>query len=203
MGDASEDIEVEQAVRALRSGGVVAFPTDTLYGLGADVFNPAAVESIFRIKERPSGLALPVLIDDWDQLERVTENVPDAARALAERFWPGPLTLIVNKSAGVSDRVTAGAPTVAVRIPDHPVPRAISRLLGGPITGTSANISGQPDPQDLDELREQIGNKVDYVVTAGPTPMGAASTIVDITGETPALIREGAIPFDDIIQLLS
>lgn len=203
MSDASEDIETEQAVRVLRGGGVVAFPTDTLYGLGADVFNTVAVEAIFDIKERPSGLALPVLIDDWNQLERVVENIPDAARALAERFWPGPLTLVVKKAAQVSDRVTAGAPTVAVRIPDHPVPRAISRLLGGPITGTSANISGQPDPQDLYELRGQIGYKVDYVVASGPPPMGTASTIVDITGETPALIREGAISFDDIIQLLS
>ena len=203
MSVASEDIEVEQAVRALRSGGVVAFPTDTLYGLGADVFSQSAVEAIFAIKERPSGLALPVLIDDWEQLEKVAENIPDSVRALAERFWPGPLTLVVQKAAQVSDRVTAGAPTVAVRIPDHPVPRAISRLLGGPITGTSANISGQPDPQDMDELREQIGHKVDYVVTVGPPPMGAASTIIDITGETPALIREGAIPFDAIMRLLS
>ncbi len=202
MSDASEDIGVEQAVRALRSGGVVAFPTDTLYGLGADVFNPAAVEAIFAIKERPLGLALPVLIDDWDQLERVAGNIPNAARALAERFWPGPLTLVVKKAARVSGRVTAGAPTVAVRIPGHPVPRAIARLLGGPITGTSANISGQPDPQDLDELRKQIGHKVDYVVTAGPTPMGAASTIVDITAETPVLIREGAISFSVITEVL-
>ena len=203
MSDASEDIEVEQAVRALRSGGVVAFPTDTLYGLGADVFNPAAVEAIFAIKERPLGLALPVLIDGWNQLERVATDIPDWAKVLAERFWPGPLTLVLNKAAQVSDRVTAGAPTVAVRIPNHPVPRGIARLLGGPITGTSANISGQPDPRDLNELREQIGHKVDYVVTAGPTPMGAASTIVDISSGTPALIREGAIPFDAITRLIS
>ena len=203
MSDVPAQVEVEQAVRALRNGGVVALPTDTLYGLGADVFSQSAVEAIFAIKERPSGLALPVLVDDWDQLEKVAGNIPNAARALAERFWPGPLTLVVKKAAQVSDRVTAGAPTVAVRMPDHPVPRAIARLLGGPITGTSANISGRPDPRDLDELRAQIGHKVDYVVTVGPPPVGAASTIVDITGETPALIREGAIPFDDIIQLLS
>ena len=202
MSDASQEIEVERAVRALHNGGVVAFPTDTLYGLGADVFNPAAVEAIFTVKERPSGLALPILIDDWGQLERVAESIPDPARVLAERFWPGPLTLIVNKSARVSDRVTAGAPTVAVRIPDHPIPRAIARLLGGPITGTSANISGQPDPQNLHELTEQLGQKVDYLVTAGPPPFGAASTIVDITNDTPTLIREGAIPFDAITRLV-
>ena len=202
MSDVPAQVEVEQAVRALRNGGVVALPTDTLYGLGADVFSQSAVEAIFAIKERPSGLALPVLVDDWDQLEKVAGNIPNAARALAERFWPGPLTLVVKKAAQVSDRVTAGAPTVAVRMPDHPVPRAIARLLGGPITGTSANISGRPDPRDLDELRAQIGHKVDYVVTVGPPPMGAASTIVDITGETPALIREGAIPFDAIIASL-
>ena len=202
MSDVPAQVEVEQAVRALRNGGVVALPTDTLYGLGADVFSQSAVEAIFAIKERPSGLALPVLVDDWDQLEKVAGNIPNAARALAERFWPGPLTLVVKKAAQVSDRVTAGAPTVAVRMPDHPVPRTIARLLGGPITGTSANISGRPDPRDLDELRAQIGHKVDYVVTVGPPPVGAASTIVDITGETPALIRQGAIPFDAIIASL-
>ena len=189
-------------MRVLRNGGVVAFPTDTLYGLGSDIFNAAAVEKIFAIKERPAGLALPVLIDDWDQLEMVAGDVPPNAKTLTEKFWPGPLTLVVKKAAKVSDRLTAGAATVAVRVPDHPVPRGIARLLGGPITGTSANISGNPDPQDLLGLRSQVGSKVDYLVTAGPAPQGAASTIVDITGNTPKLLREGAIPFEAVLEIL-
>ena len=196
------EAELEQAVRVLRNGGVVAFPTDTLYGLGSDIFNAAAVEKIFAIKERPAGLALPVLIDDWDQLEMVADDVPPSVKTLTEKFWPGPLTLVVKKAAKVSDRLTAGAATVAVRVPDHPVPRGIARLLGGPITGTSANISGNSDPQDLAGLKSQVGSKVDYLLTTGPAPQGAASTIVDITGTTPKLLREGAISFEAVLEIL-
>ena len=194
--------QIAKAVETLRCGGIVAFPTDTLYGLGADVFNDAAVESIFQAKKRPEGLALPVLIDAWDQLEMVAEGFPQAARALADRFWPGPLTMVVKKAASLSSRVTAGAPTVAVRLPDHPVPRTIARLLGRPVTGTSANVSGQPDPRTLDGLVSQIGTRVDYIVTTGSTPRGTASTIVDITAAEPKLLREGAIPFASILRSL-
>ncbi len=193
---------IQKAVDTLNRGGVVAFPTDTLYGLGADIFNAAAIESVFEIKERPGGLALPVLIDGWDQLEMVAEDVPPGAKALTERYWPGALTLVVKKTKQVSDRVTAGASTVAVRVPDHPVPRAIARLLGGPITGTSANINGQPDPRTIGELESQIGGRVDYLVTTGPAPQGTASTIVDITGTSPKLLREGAVPFGAILEVL-
>ena len=147
-------------------------------------------------------MALPVLIDDWDQLEMVAGDVPPNAKTLTEKFWPGPLTLVVKKAAKVSDRLTAGAATVAVRVPDHPVPRGIARLLGGPITGTSANISGHSDPQDLAGLKSQVGPKVDYLLTTGPAPQGTASTIIDITGDTPQLLREGAIPFEAVLEIL-
>lgn len=194
--------DIEQAVRCLRDGGVVAFPTDTLYGLGADALNPSALERVFAIKERPPGLALPALIDGWDQMAMVSRDVPEAARLLAERFWPGPLTLIVTKAAHVPGRLTADGPTVAVRMPDHPVPRAIARRLGRPITGTSANVSGQPDPRTLEELFDQLGRRLDYVVSSGPSPAGTASTVVDITGETPKLLRQGAVSLESVAAVL-
>jgi len=193
--------EIDEAVRCLRAGGVVAFPTDTLYGLGVDVFNTAALDRVFAIKERASGMALPVLIDSWSQLEELTTNVPARARVLADAFWPGPLTLVMNKAAGVPNGLTAGAPTVAVRLPDHPVPRAIMQRFGGPITGTSANISGGPDPMTLAELKALLGDRVDYVMTCGPTPRGTASTIVDITTEPPTPVREGAVPFRRVMKI--
>ena len=194
--------DIEQAVRCLRNGGVAAFPTDTLYGLGADVFNLPALERVFAIKDRLSGLALPVLIDGFDQLEMVARDVPEAAWVLAQRFWPGPLTLIFAKALHLPGKLTAGGATVAVRMPDHPVPRAIARRLGSPITGTSANLSGQPDPRTLDEVEAQLGGRLDYIVASGPAPAGAASTVVDITTGLPKLIREGAVSFQEITKLL-
>ena len=186
----------------LLDGGVVAVPTDTLYGLAADAFNPNAIERVFGIKERPEGLALPVLLSGPEQLRLVAGDVPDQLEAVAETFWPGAMTLIVNRNNSLPRRLTAGQPTVAVRVPDHPVPRELARRLGRPITGTSANISGAADPQSLTELRAQVGDRVDFLVTAGPAPAGTASTIVDLSGDVPRLIREGAVPFQQINSLL-
>ena len=196
------EAELEKAVRLLRGGGVAAIPTDTLYGLAADAFNSDAIERVFAIKERPEGMALPVLLSGIEQLSVVAQEASESARLLAEAYWPGPLTLIVGKHEGLPPRLTAGHATVAVRVPDHPVPRELARRLGRPITGTSANISGAPDPQSLDELRLQVGERVGCVVSGGPVPAGAASTIVDLSGDAPRLIREGAIPFAEIAPLL-
>ena len=192
--------DLEQAVQHLRNGGVVAIPTDTLYGLAADVFNTAALDRIFAIKGRSDDLALPVLVSGWDQLGMVAENTPPKTRALAERFWPGALTLVVQKANGLPDRLTAGGPTVAVRMPGHPVPIELIDGLGGPITGTSANISGGADLLTLDELSSQLGERVDLIVGKGPTPKGTASTIVDITSGKPKLLREGAISFPQVLE---
>ena len=194
--------EVAESVRVLRDGGVVVLPTDTLYGLAANIFDITALDKVFAIKERPYGLALPVLIDDWDRLAMIADGVPAAAEALAERFWPGSLTMVLKKKDCVSSRLTAGADTVAVRVPDHPAARAIVRKLGSPITGTSANVSGADDPRSLDEVRRQLGGRVDYIVGSGPPPAGKASTVVDLTTGAPRLIREGAIPFDEVLALL-
>ncbi len=181
---------------------MVAVPTDTLYGLAADAFNTEAIEKVFAIKERPEGMALPVLLSGVGQLASVTSCVPDAVATLAEAYWPGPLTLILERSDALPPRLTAAGTTVAVRVPAHPVPRELARLLGRPITGTSANISGAPDPRTLDELREQLGGRVDCLIEAGPSPAGTASTILDLSGDEPGLVREGAIPFAEIAALL-
>ena len=133
----------------------------------------------------------------------VVNDVPQPAKILAEAYWPGPLTLVLRRADGLPPRLTAGGPTVAVRVPAHPIPRELAQLLGRPITGTSANISGAPDPRTLDALRAQVGDRVDYLISSGPVPAGTASTIVDLTGETPRLLREGVIPFEDIAALLN
>ena len=192
--------EIFGALDHLKSGGVVVSPTDTLYGLVADVFNQDALERVFTIKGRASDLALPVLISDWAMVGVVAENKSDLAQRLAEKYWPGPLTLVLPKLPGVSCLVTGGRDTVAVRSPNHPVPQRLITQLGRPITGTSANLSGEPNPQSLDEVRRQLGNSVDYIISYGPVPTGTASTIVDLTNGLPKLIREGAIPFMEILH---
>ena len=195
-----ETINLERAVGVLKNGGVVAIPTDTLFGLAADVFNTAAVDRIFAIKGRPEGLALPVLVSGWEQVQRIAENLPSPASVLTDRFWPGALTLVVRKAPGLPDRLTAGCPTVAVRMPDHPAPIRLIEGLGGPITGTSANISGSADLLTLAELTAELEGRVDYVVADGPDPRGTASTVIDITSGQPKLLREGAIPFEEVRQ---
>ena len=194
---------MDNAIACLTRGGVLAIPTDTLYGLAADAFNPDAIEQVFAIKERPEGMALPVLLSGAEQLEQVAAAVTPEVIRLSESYWPGPLTLIVRRNEALPERLTAGQLTVAVRVPDHLVPRALARRLGRPITGTSANISGAVDPQSIEELRRQVGERVDLLIEEGPTPAGTASTIVDLSGEEPRLIREGVIPFDEIAALLS
>jgi L-threonylcarbamoyladenylate synthase len=192
--------EVDQAVDQLRRGKVVAFPTDTLYGLGADVFDEPALRRLFAIKGRPADLALPVLAADWAQVEMVAGGRSETARRLAERFWPGSLTLVLPKAPQLSELVTGGRNTVAARIPGHWVPQELSALLGRPITGTSANYSGGPDLLTLEEIELQLGHLVDYIVRCGPVPQGVPSTVVDVTAGKPRLLREGAIPFNEILR---
>ena len=200
MNTRSRLIELEEAVRSLNSGGVVVFPTDTLYGLGADVFSLAALQRIFSIKGRRADLALPVLVAGLDQVEAVAQPMSAEAQRLAERFWPGPLTLVMRRSSDLPGLVTGGADTVAVRMPGHPVPLELARRLGRPITGTSANRSGQPDLLDLSALENQLGNLVDHIIQTGPVPAGTASTIVNVTGDTPQLLRGGAISLEEILE---
>ena len=200
----SDDLltELDEAVRFLTNDGVVVFPTDTLYGLGADVFSLPALQRIFSIKGRAPELALPVLVAGPDQVETVAQPMSGQALRLAEQFWPGPLTLVMRRSPELPDLVTGGADTVAVRMPGHRIPLALARRLGRPIIGTSANLSGQPDLLDLIGIEAQLGKRVDYIMREGPVPVGTGSTVVDITGDTPRLLRQGALPFEEIMEAI-
>ncbi|PKB83397.1 MAG: threonylcarbamoyl-AMP synthase [SAR202 cluster bacterium Io17-Chloro-G9] len=190
-----------QGVACLKAGGVVVFSTDTLYGVGADVFNIPALERVFALKGRPLGLALPVLVSAWEQVGSVARDIPDLGFRLAQRFWPGPLTLVLPRSRYLPDLVTGGLDTVAVRLPDHPVPLALIRGFGGPITGTSANPSGEPDLLTLEAVEAKLGQGVDYIIRWGHAPAGLPSTVVDVTTETPRLIREGALSFETVVKM--
>src|SRR5918992_190053 len=189
--------EIGEAVSQLQEGGVVVFPTDTLYGLGADVFDESALRRLFAVKGRPADLALPVLVGDHEQAEMVAGRLPGLAEELARRFWPGPLTLVVPKAPRLSNLVTGGRDTVAIRRPAHWVPLHLTVELGRPITGTSANRSGGPDLLTLEEIEAQLSHLVDCIVRCGPAPQGIASTVVDVTTGAPRLLRQGAIPFEE------
>ena len=189
---------LESAVAVLRRGGLVAYPTDTLYGLGADALNEAAVERVFEAKGRPQGMPLPLLIGEREQLSMVVEAVPEAAWKFAEAFWPGGLTLVLSVGPDVPALITARGWKVAIRLPDHSIPRELARQLGRPITGTSANRSGGPEPTTADEVRRQLGEAVDIVLEGGPKPAGRSSTVVDMTGELPRVLRQGSVSLEEL-----
>ena len=190
--------QADEAVRILRNGGVAAIPTDTVYGLAAAYDDARAVDRVFRIKSRPSGLAVPLLLDDASSIERYVSDVPDSFWALAKTFWPGPLTIVLRKSPLVSDKLTADRDTVGLRVPDHWLPRYISKSLDKAITGTSANLSGSPSLTTAQAVEEQLGEVVDMVIDGGESSGTAASTVVDLSGDTLAILREGSITLDDI-----
>ena len=192
--------QLEQGISILKKGGVVAFPTDTVYGLGA-IINPRAVERIYRVKERPRSMPLPLLLADKSQIGEVADPVTPTAWLLAERFLPGALTIVLFKSRAVPDFITAGDKTVALRIPAHPIPVALIRGVGAPVVGTSANLSGQPSALTAEEVYVQLGGKVDLIIDGGRCPGGRESTIVDLTGETPLILREGAISIEELRQV--
>ena len=194
---------IEEGVRVLRKGGVVAYPTDTVYGLGADIESSLAVQRIIDLKGRPVGMGLPLLLAETSELGAVAGELSDVVWSLTQRFWPGSLTLVVRRSARVSDLVTGGRDTVAVRVPDHPVPRELARGLGRPITGTSANLSGRPSAVTGEEARGQLGAHIDLVMDGGGAPGQIESTILDVTGTIPVLIRQGAVGEDDIRDCLA
>ena len=191
-------LQVDRAIEILKDGGIVAFPTDTVYGLGGDVFNRKAAEKIYKVKQRPRDLPLPVLLADREQLPAVVDSVPEIAKFLMRRFWPGGLTLVMSKRASLPDIITAGSDKVAVRIPNHVVPLALIHGLGAPIIGTSANISDKPSPVTAEEVEQQLGSQADLIIDMGRCPGGIESTMVDVTGETPTVLRHGMIPEGEI-----
>ena len=190
--------QIETAINTLRDGGVVAIPTDTLYGLAACAFDETAVAKVFELKGRPAGMALPLLLADVEDAHKCAVDLPPTFERLAARFWPGALTLIARKSDAVPYAVTAGMDTVGLRVPDHPLARSVARLLGAPITGTSANRSGMPGLTTAQAVRDEFGDAIEYVLDGGDAPGGVASTVLDLSGDTPRILRQGAIGRDEI-----
>ncbi len=193
--------QVEEGISILREGGLVAFPTDTVYGLGAGAWLPQAVEKIYHVKQRPHDLALPLLLADISQIGEIAFPVPQVAWLLARAFLPGALTLVLPRSKSVPDIITGGGKTVAVRVPAHPIPVALARGLGMPIVGTSANISGQPSSLTAEEVSVQFGDKIELIIDGGRCPGGKESSVVDVTGEVPVVLREGAISREELGQV--
>lgn len=193
--------EIRSALTILRSGGLVAFPTDTVYGVGSLAFDQQAIESIYLAKSRPVEKAIPVLIGDLPDLEKVSDNIPDMALRLAARFWPGPLTCVIPKNQILPAAISA-TPTVAVRIPDHVDARALLRAAG-PMAVTSANISGQASPVTAQEVYEQLNGRIPLILDGGVTPGGVPSTLVDCTAESPVILREGPVSMQDLLAALN
>jgi L-threonylcarbamoyladenylate synthase len=191
------------AVQAIARGGVVAMPTDTLYGLAVDPFQPSAVDRVFAVKGRAAERALPLVAANLEQVIGRLGPLPPIAAVLAERFWPGPLTLLVAAPQSLPPLVVGGTGRVGVRVPNHRVTRMLCRACSSPLTATSANTSGAPSSADPDEVARALGDRIDVLIDAGVTPGGAPSTIVDATGDAPVLIRAGAIDWTEILATLS
>jgi len=192
---------ISHALEILKRGGLVAFPTDTVYGVGALAFDAAAVESIYSAKDRPVEKAIPILIGGPEDLDKVTADIPPIAAKLAARFWPGPLTLVVSKHQRLPEVVSA-APTVGVRVPDHPVARALLRAAG-PMAVTSANISGGPNPNTAGEVSRQLNGRIPLILDGGQTPGGVPSTVINCLGTEPVILREGPVTLKDIQFVLA
>jgi L-threonylcarbamoyladenylate synthase len=197
-----DDSELSRAVAVLRAGGLVAFPTETVYGLGADAENPAAVRRIFEAKGRPAAHPVIVHLADAVQLANWAREVPEAARRLARKFWPGPLTVILRRASGVSDVVTGGQDTVALRVPAHPLAQQLLARFGGGIAAPSANRHGRVSATTAEHVRREFGAAVDCVLDGGEARIGIESTIVDLSGGHPALLRPGWITAAEIEQAL-
>jgi L-threonylcarbamoyladenylate synthase len=191
--------QVKQAVAILRDGGIVAYPTDTIYGLGADIYNDKAVEKVFKAKNRPMSMPLPILIDNVQQLADLVSGQTAFSRALMKKFWPGALTIIFNKAPKLHSLALAGSDKIGVRIPDHTVARLLIRELGKPIAGTSANLHAGKITLTADEVRAQLGSHVDYIIDADQCTGGTESTIVDVTTEPPVILRQGKIRENEIL----
>jgi L-threonylcarbamoyladenylate synthase len=184
---------IAQAAERLRAGAVIAFPTDTLYGVGARAADPAAVARLYEVKRRPSGQPMVWLVSDRDQVERFAVVSPAAAGLMA-RFWPGPLTLVLPA------RIDRDGSTIAVRAPNHAVSLSLLSSLGEPIASSSANPAGHPPPVDADQVIAGLGDELDLVLDGGPCRIGQPSTILDLSGATPRILRQGAIPSSELIS---
>jgi L-threonylcarbamoyladenylate synthase len=191
----------QRALALLKSGGLVAFPTDTVYGLAAYPWNEDAVQRLYHVKQRPKELPIPLLLSDATEIDRVAV-LPERCRRLPERFWPGGLTLVLSKKASVSRSVT-DRPTVAVRVPDLPLARDIIRHAGGILAVTSANLSGAPSPVTAQDVEEQLGGRIALILDGGPCRAGVPSTVLDCSVSPPVILRHGVIAEEELYAVIN
>ena len=187
---------IKTAAEIISRGGLVAFPTETVYGLGGDSFDPAAAEKIYAAKGRPSDNPLIVHISEFDDIYKLSDEVPEIAKVLADKFWPGPLTIIVKKNKSVPVTVTGGLDTVAVRLPSHKVARKLIKESGTFIAAPSANISGRPSPTTAKHVIDDLNGRIDMIIDDGSIEIGLESTIVDLTEDVPVILRPGYVTFE-------
>ena len=193
---ADHEDAIAAALEVLSNGGLVAFPTDTVYGLGASIDDPEAIDRLYRVKDRSRSKAIPVLLGGMHDLDRVAKSVAAPARRLAERFWPGPLTLVVERQPSLP-KILGPETTVGVRLPDHAVARALL-LQTGPLAVTSANLSGGTNTCDAQAVLQDLGGKVELLLDGGPTPGGLPSTVVDCSGKGFPILRQGPISEEQV-----
>jgi L-threonylcarbamoyladenylate synthase len=191
---------IKKAASVIKAGGTVAYPTHCLYGLGSDAFNAAAVAGIYTLKQRAAQKPILVLIDHPRQLDRLVTHVPRIAANIMRQFWPGQVTLVFEANEDVSPELTGGSGKIGIRLPGHPVASALVEAVAGPITGTSANLSGSPGCHRIRDLAPQVAHQLDIILDAGPLAGGRGSTVVDVTGkDQPIVLREGVISAREIM----
>jgi L-threonylcarbamoyladenylate synthase len=193
---------IQRAGTAIKQGGIIAFPTRCLYGLGADAFNADAVDRIFKLKKRPYQKPILVLVDRRIQLERLVSHVSKAAARIMDQFWPGRVTLIFEAADTVPHYLTAGTGKIGIRLPGHPVAAALVDSFGGPLTGTSANISGRPGCRRIEDFDSQLIQQLDIVLDAGPLKGGTGSTVLDVTQDMPRVLREGEVSENETLAFI-
>lgn len=189
---------LEKPADILKNGGLVAFPTETVYGLGANALDSLAIKKIYEAKGRPSDNPLIVHIATFEEMERLVDWVPDMAIKLMDAFWPGPLTMIFKKSGEVPDIATGGLDSVAIRMPSHPIALELIRQSGVPVVAPSANLSGKPSPTDAAHVVKDLMGRVDCIIEGGSCEVGLESTVLDVTGEVPVILRPGRVTAEDI-----
>lgn len=193
---------IKEAAKIINDGGLVVFPTETVYGIGADALNDSAVDKIFKAKERPGDNPLIVHIASMEELNVLVSEIPENAKKLADKFWPGPMTMILKKSSIMSDKITAGLDTVAVRLPANEIALELIKISQKPIAAPSANTSGKPSPTEASHVVEDLMGKVDMIIDGGNTFIGLESTVVDMTTDIPMILRPGKITKEDIESVL-
>ena len=193
----SDRSEIDKAISILKNGGVIAFPTDTVYGIGANALDEKAVERIYQIKERPRNKPIAVLVSSIDEVTEITTDVPPIFYKFASRHWPGALTIILRSNERLPSIIGAGRPTVGVRMPDNEIALSLIRELGNPIAATSANPSGGVSATSAEQVRELLKDRVDFIIDGGHTEIGVASTVVDLSVSPPSVLRQGTVTIAD------